>query len=89
MKSDPQYEQKKALLVPVLKPIMQQIPWGQRAEKFREAYRNIKIGGLPAPRKPVPANQPLRAGKNPAGGQTKAPSSMLEAVSGALSGMKK
>jgi hypothetical protein len=89
MKSDPQYEQKKALLVPVLKPIMQQIPWGQRAEKFMEAYRNIKIGGLPAARKPVPANQPLRAGKNPAGGQTKAPSSMLEAVSGALSGMKK
>jgi hypothetical protein len=54
-----------------------------------EAYRNIKIGGLPAARKPIPTNQPLRAGKTPAGGQTKAPGSMLEAISGALSGMKK
>ena len=89
MKSDPQYEQKKAMLVPVLKPIMQQIPWSQRADKFMEAYRSVKLpSGVPA-RKPIPANQPLRAGKTPAGGQTKAPGSMLEAISGALSGMKK
>jgi hypothetical protein len=86
--SDPDYERKKAVLVPALKPLMAAIPWAQRKDKFLEAYKNVQLPKPSAPAK-VPANQPMRAGKQPAGGQTKAPSSMLEAVSGALSGMKR
>jgi hypothetical protein len=86
--SDPEYDRKKAVLVPALKPLMASIPWGQRKDKFLEAYRNMK---LPAAAKPkgVPPNQPMRAGKQPAGGQVKAPGSMLEAISGALGSMGK
>jgi len=83
--SDPAYEAKKAILVPALKPVFASIPPSQWAQKFQEAYKAINVAA-PKPRG-VPANQPMRA-KQPAGGQTKAPSSMLEAISGALSGMK-
>lgn len=87
MASDPQYEAKKAILVPALKPVFAVIPPSQWVAKFQESYRNIKVNAAPARPKGVPTNQPLRAGKQPAGGQTKAPSSMFEAISGALSGM--
>jgi hypothetical protein len=88
--TDPQYAQKKALLVPVLQPIFAAIPPNQWKAKFQEAYKALKISA-PASKpvaKGVPLNQPLRA-RQPSGGATKAPSSMLEAVSGALEGMKK
>ena len=89
MASDPQYAQKKALLVPALKPIMAQIPWSQKAAKFTEAYRALQLPSAAArPATSNPKNQPLRP-KNPAGGQAKAPSSMLEAISGALGSMGK
>jgi hypothetical protein len=87
--TDPdQYEAKKAILVPALKPVFAVLPPSQWKAKFIEAYKAIKVNGA-APVKKAPVNQPLRAGKQPAGGQTKAPSSMLEAVSGALNGMHK
>jgi hypothetical protein len=85
--TDPHYEAKKAVLVSVLKPVFASIPPSQWEAKFREAYRNVPA---PAPRARapgVPPNQPLRANKQPAGGQTKAPSSMLEAIDGALASM--
>lgn len=85
--SDPSYEAKTAILVPALKPVFAVIPPSQWKSKFTEAYRNIKVSA-PAAKSSVPANQPLRA-KQPAGGQTKAPSSMLEAINGALGGMGK
>jgi hypothetical protein len=90
MASDPDYAAKKAILVPALKPIMANIPWSQKKDKFLEAYKSLRLpkAAAPAPRG-VPANQPMRAGKQPAGGQTKAPGSMLEAIDGALAGMKK
>jgi hypothetical protein len=88
MGSDPQYEAKKAILVPALKPVFASIPPAQWKTKFMEAYRNIKVATPVAKPKSIPTNQPLRAGKQPAGGQTKAPSSMLEAISGAIAGMK-
>jgi hypothetical protein len=89
MASDPQYAQKKALLVPALKPIMAQIPWSQKKDKFLEAYRALQLPSAAArPAATAPKNQPLRP-KNPAGGQAKAPSSMLEAISGALGSMGK
>jgi hypothetical protein len=83
--SDPDYERKKAILVPALKPIMGSIPWSQKAAKFQDAYKNLNLP-KEAPRPKVPANQPMR-NKQPAGGQAKQPSSMLEAISGALNGM--
>jgi len=89
MASDPQYAQKKALLVPALKPIMAQIPWSQKRDKFLEAYKALQLPSAAArPAATAPKNQPLRP-KNPAGGQAKAPSSMLEAISGALGSMGK
>lgn len=89
MASDPQYAQKKALLVPALKPIMSQIPWSQKKDKFLEAYRALQLPSAAArPVTATPKNQPMRP-KNPAGGQAKAPSSMLEAISGALGSMGK
>ena len=89
MASDPDYAAKKAVLVPALKPVMASIPWSQKKDKFLEAYKNLKLPTATAPKpKGLPANQPLRAGKQPAGGQTKAPSSMLEAIDGALNTMK-
>lgn len=85
--TDPDYAAKKAILVPALKPVFAVIPPSQWKAKFTEAYRNIKVNAPAARAKGVPTNQPLRA-KQPAGGQAKAPTSMLEAISGALSGMK-
>jgi hypothetical protein len=85
MASDPDnYARKKAILVPALKPLMLTIPWGQRKDKFLEAYRSVQLPKSATVVKGVPVNQPLRAGKQPAGGQTKAPGSMLEAMNGAL-----
>jgi hypothetical protein len=89
MASDPNYLAKKAVLVPALRPLMASIPWGQRKDKFLEAYKNMQLPAAAAKPKGVPVNQPLRAGKQPAGGQTKAPGSMLEAISGALGSMGK
>ena len=87
--SDPQYEAKKAVLVPALQPVFAIIPPSQWVAKWKEAYRNIKVGAPAATKPVVPKNQPLRAGRQPAGGQTKEPSSMLEAISGALGSMGK
>ncbi len=88
MASDPSYAAKKAILVPALKPVFAVLPPSQWKAKFTEAYRNIKVNAPAAAPKGTPTNQPLRA-KQPAGGQTKAPGSMLEAISGALGSMGK
>lgn len=86
--SDADYEAKKAVLVPALKPLMSSLPWNQKAAKFLEAYKSIQLPRAAAVvRKGVPANQPMRS-KQPAGGQSKAPSSMAEAIDGALASMK-
>jgi len=84
--SDPSYEAKKAILVPALKPVFASIPPSQWKQKFTEAYRAIRVNAPAAVSKPATTNQPLRAGKQPAGGQNRAPSSALEAMSAALLG---
>jgi hypothetical protein len=86
--SDPDYEAKKAILVPALKPIMASIPWSQKKDKFLEAYKALALPKATIQKPKAPAGQPMRA-KQPAGGQTKTPSSMLEAIDGALAGMGK
>jgi hypothetical protein len=95
--TDPQYAQKKAQVVQTLQPLFRKgadgryiVPPRQWVSGFQEAYKNLK---LPAPastgRSAIPKNQSLRAGKQPAGGQTRAPSNMLEAINGALGAMNK
>lgn len=93
--TDPDYERKKAILVPALKPIMNSLPPSQWKAKFLESYNSIKVGRAPVQNgaKPknrgVPKNQPLRAGKQPAGGQARQAGSALDAMSAALANMSK
>jgi hypothetical protein len=88
---DKDWDVKKPILVAALKPVFASIPPAQWKAKFEEAYRNLPAMNRPAPiaRPRVPENQPLRAGKNPAGGGSikSGPSSALEAVNAALAGM--
>ncbi len=98
--SDPDYERKKAHLVPILQPIFKTLPPKEWPAKFQEAYKAVK---LPAQvrRAAPPGRQPLRAGGNAGGGRA-APGagnrgasgnmqqeagSMLDAVSAALDSM--
>lgn len=92
--TDPNYTTKKNIVVAALQPLFRKgsdgkyiIRPSQWKEKFAEAYRNVRIGAPAAVTPKAPVNQPLRAGKQPAGGQTKAPSNMFEAISGALNNM--
>jgi hypothetical protein len=94
--SDPSYAAKKDIVVAALQPLFRRgsdgkyiIRPSQWKEKFSEAYRNVRIGAPAATKPIVPANQPLRAGKQPAGGQAKQPSNALEAMNAALAGMNK
>jgi hypothetical protein len=87
--TDPDYEAKKAILVPTLKATMASVPWLQKAAKFQEAYRSLNLPKAAAPVKPrMPVNQPLRA-KQPSGGGVKQPSSALDAMGAALANMPK
>jgi hypothetical protein len=86
--TDPLYELKKAQIVPLLKPVFQKIPRNQWAETFKQAYANAKVQpkGV-APKGKAP--QPLRANRNPAGGQGRPAASALDAMNAALNGMAK
>lgn len=93
--TDPQYDAKKAQIVPILKPIFKTLPPSQWKAAFTEAYRQVQVAApaaapRPAARPAVPAHQPMRANQTPAGGASKGgPGSMLEAVDAALSGMRR
>ena len=88
--TDPQYDAKKAQLVPILKPIFATIPPSQWKARFEQAYRSLNI---PAPVRRGP--QPLRGGRSAGAGSGKGgemktePGSMLDAVNAALEGMGK
>lgn len=85
-----EYEAIKAQIVGPLKPLMAAISPAQWKTKFTEAYKAAKDARAASRTSvsSIPKNQPLRGGKNPAGGQAKQPASALEALSGALAGMK-
>lgn len=97
--ADPQYEAKKAQIVPILKPIFATIRPSEWKGSFEKAYKNATVAKAPAAKpKSVPANQPLRAGGGggngaggPAGnsGMNKAAGSALDAMNAALSGMRR
>lgn len=90
-KTDPQYEAKKAIILPALRPVFAQIHPSRWKATWIEAYKSVKVA---APRAPAttpanggtkPGNQPLRPNKQPAGGgAVSQPKSMLEAISASL-----
>lgn len=90
--TDPDFERKKAILVPALKPIMKAIPPSQWKAKFLESYRAVNVGRINAGgtrKNVVPKNQPMRAGKQPSGGRAAEVSNPLDAMNGALQNMGK
>lgn len=89
-KADTQYEQKKALILPALKPVLAQLHPSRWKAAWAEAYKNVKVAA-PVARPAAPANggkpaaQPLRPNKQPAsGGAVAQPKSLLEAVNASL-----
>ena len=88
--TDPAYEQKRAMLVPIMKPIFATLPPQQWRGAFEQAYAALRLpaGAAPGRSAASAANQPMRANKAPAGGGAKAPGSMREALDAALGGMK-
>ena len=88
-----EYDSIKATIVPVLKPLMASINPAQWKEKFSAAYkaekdRRAAVKASSNARTKPPVNQPLRAGKNPAGGQARPAASAAEALNAALASMK-
>jgi hypothetical protein len=91
--SDPLYARKKARIVPALKVAFKRMPPSQWKEAFQEAYRTVRVAAAPTQRQKPPAQQPMRAGKAPAGSGASAktgdtsmanggPSTMFEAMWG-------
>ena len=88
-----EYDAIKAQIVDPLRPLMAAINPAQWKAKFTEAYKAAKDARAAAKitrtvEPKVPTNQPLRGGKNPAGGQARAPASAGEAMNAALASMK-
>jgi hypothetical protein len=88
--TDPQYREKAAMLVPLLRgPMRTSVHPSQWASTFEEAYRNLKLPSAPAPApapRPAPKQQPLR-GKAPAGQSNREPGNALEAMNAVLGNM--
>lgn len=84
---DPLYDAKRKQIVPILRPIFKTLPKAQWAQAYKEAYAEARVKPQgKGPKKTT--SQPLRGGKQPAGGQTRQPTSALEAMNGALNSMK-
>lgn len=91
LQTDPLYATKRQMLIPVLQPILAQLPPQQWANAFKSAYDKLSVQspapsvipastGQPVPARRAPANnQPLRA-RQPAGNSSKQPGSMLDAL---------
>lgn len=88
--SDPNYEAKKAQILPTLKILFKDIPPSKWKERFQAAFSAAQA---PAKPRAMPKNQPMRAGGGAgaggsgkgAGGMKGQPGSMLDAVNAALS----
>ncbi len=84
---DPLYDAKRKLIVPILQPLFKTIPKSQWAQAYKQAYAQARV----QPKGKIngaPRGQPLRANKNPAGGQSRAPSSALEAMNAGIARAK-
>lgn len=96
--SDPLWDRKRKALVPTLKETFKHIPKSKWVETFKAAYQTVRIkpqGTNPALRQNggggagAGGNQPLRGGKNPAGGRGQEPATMMDALNGALDSLKR
>lgn len=85
--SDPLYARKRAMIVPTMQESFKHIPKAKWAETFKAAYAKVKV--QPTGRTPSNVQQPLRGGKNPAGGQGRVAGSALEAMNGAIASLHK
>lgn len=86
---DPLYDLKRKQIVPILQPLFKQIPKSAWAEAYKKAYAGARV----QPKGKINGNggnrsQPLRGNKNPAGGQSRAPSSALEAMNAGIARAK-
>lgn len=80
---DPLYDAKRKLIVPILQPLFKTIPKAQWAEAYKNAYAQARV--QPKGKAKVGnGQQPLRGNKNPAGGQSRAPSNALEAMNAGI-----
>lgn len=88
---DPLYDAKRKLIVPILQELFKTIPKKQWPEAYKNAYARARVQpkNKVVAGKAVAKNQPLRGGKNPAGGQSRAPTSALEAMNGAIASIGK
>ncbi len=83
--TDPQYDVKRAQLVPVLKAVFPTLPPSQWKGAFERAYRGIVITP-PKQRVRVNTNQqPTRTNRQPAGGANQQPKDGLDVLNAALS----
>lgn len=81
-KTDKDFARKREILVSVLKPTFDRLHPSQWAAAWEQAYKKLVLPVAPATGNVLP-KQPLR-GKTPAGGSTKAPGSLLDAITAGI-----
>lgn len=83
---DPQYAAKAAILVPQLQAKLKTVSPSQWVATFKKAYAELRLPAASvapvAPKTPVVKPMPLRANKQPSGGQNKQPNGMHDAIFG-------
>ena len=85
--TDPDYERKRALIVPILKPMFEKLHPTQWKGAFETAYRNVVLqaAAQPRQRQQIPDKQPARArGSVPSGG-AQGDKSIMDVMNQALS----
>lgn len=78
-KTDPLYDQKVAALLPTLKPVLEQLPYAQRANAFKQAYAAFQLPAQPVAVKQVrPA--PDNVGRPKAGAGAAVPTNRADYI---------
>lgn len=84
--TDPDYERKRAIIVPILKATFQRLPPAHWKQAFEDAYRNAVVPQRQAPaRRQVPAQQPSRARGSVPAGSAKGEQDVMDVMNQALS----
>jgi hypothetical protein len=84
--TDPDYARKRALIVPVLKPLFHQLPPAQWKQAFETAYRNVVIPrGVARPGKVVPQNQSTRPRGSAPNGNVQPDKGVMDVMNQAIS----
>lgn len=84
--TDPDYARKRALIVPVLKPLFRQLPPGQWKQAFETAYRNVVIPrGVSTARRQLPSAQSTRPKGSTPGGSVQPDKGVMDVLNQAIS----